>query len=345
MATLVLTITETLRYRGKLGQWSWALHRVSGLGVLFFFILHVVDTSWAVFYPDLYAKAIAVYQSPLFTVGEFILVACVIYHALNGLRIVVFDARPHWWKHQERAALYVILGTAILMIPTFILMAAHVVNHYQDPATVFNLALPEVIESQLPFLIGIGGTFIGGLIISAGWSIVDRPDAKKAGGKRTYKRSAFDSFMWRFMRFSGILIVPLVFGHLAMMHVIQGVFDITKAGHIPVGTFDPNVSGGAAEFVALRWNTMFAGVMIWRIYDALLLTLVAIHAFNGLRYVVNDYIHNKVVQRGALLATLVGCVIIITVGSAALISSSPATTTKILESSQAETTQVISPEK
>ena len=89
MTTLVTTVTESLRYRGKLGQWSWMLHRVTGLGTLLFLALHVVDTSWAAFYPDQYAQAIHEYQSPLFTIGEFALIACVVYHAFNGLRIVL----------------------------------------------------------------------------------------------------------------------------------------------------------------------------------------------------------------------------------------------------------------
>ncbi|MBX3062666.1 MAG: succinate dehydrogenase, cytochrome b556 subunit [Anaerolineae bacterium] len=336
MTTLVLTITETLRYRGKLGQWSWALHRLAGLGVLFFFILHVIDTSWSVFYPELYAEAIAVYQSPLFTLGEFALVAAVVYHGINGLRIVVFDYRPQWWKYQEKGALIVLAVSAVILIPTFLLMGYHVMRFYQEPTTVFDLQIMRVVNSQLPFLIGIAATFVGGIILAGLWSVVDRPGAKKQ-----YKRSSFDTFMWTFMRISGILIVPLAFGHLAMVHVIQGVFDITKAGFVPVGSIDANVTGFAADFVTIRWNTMFAGVLIWRIYDAALLAFVAIHAFNGLRYVVNDYIHNKIINRGAQIAILVGCVILITVGSAAIISTSPRTTAEMLESSQVITDQPV----
>ena len=58
MTSLVTTVTGTLRYRGQLGQWSWVLHRVSGLGTVLFLILHVIDTSWAAFYPEKYEQAI-----------------------------------------------------------------------------------------------------------------------------------------------------------------------------------------------------------------------------------------------------------------------------------------------
>ena len=58
LTSLVLTVRETLRYRGAIGQWSWVLHRLTGVGVALFLALHVIDTSWAVFYPDLYVPLI-----------------------------------------------------------------------------------------------------------------------------------------------------------------------------------------------------------------------------------------------------------------------------------------------
>src|SRR5215831_2602514 len=170
MATLVLTITETLRYRGKIGQWSWALHRISGLGTLLFLFLHVIDTSWSMFYPELYRRAIAEYQSPLFTVGEFALVACVVYHALNGFRIALFDWKPRWWHRQAAAARAVFIGTFLILVPTYVLMGKAVVDHYQT--TAFDLKLQLVIEGQIPFIIGIGAALILGLAAALFYSVI-----------------------------------------------------------------------------------------------------------------------------------------------------------------------------
>jgi succinate dehydrogenase / fumarate reductase cytochrome b subunit len=317
MATLALTITETLRYRGKLGQWSWALHRIAGLGTLLFLFLHVIDTSWAVFYPDLYKEAIAIYQSPLFTVGEFALVACVVYHALNGFRIVIFDYKPQWWHRQADAAKLVLIGTVILLVPTFVLMFNHVLVHYREAG--FDLQLPALISSQSKFALGVVVILILGIAVSAVYSLIPGSNTSKKG-----KTSAYDRFMWTFMRVSGVIIIPLVFGHLAMVHVIQGVFDITTKGMVPVGTtLGPNVTGTAVEFVSLRWNTMFAGVFIWRVYDVCLLVLAVIHGFNGLRYVINDYVHNVIVNRGMQLAILGTAVGLIVVGGLAFLNTIP----------------------
>jgi len=133
------------------------------------------------------------------------------------------------------------------------------------------------------------------------------------------------------MRLSGVLILPLVFGHLAMMHVIQGVFDITGAGIQVVGTDIVNESGSAVEFVGARWNMLVAGVAIWRIYDGLLLALVVIHGFNGLRHVVNDYAHAPLVNRALNWAIVFGAVALIVVGAWALLAGVDETAYQIAE--------------
>src|SRR5215207_8491595 len=280
MASLVLTLTETLRYRGAIGQWSWVLHRLTGLGVVFFLTLHVIDTSWSVFYPQLYVEAIATYQSPLFTIGEFALTFAVVYHALNGIRIVIFDYRPRWWKYQQRAGLIVVALTVVILIPTFILMFGHVLNFYNGEAQV--LGLIRVLTAQLPFVAGFAVAIIGALIF-AGITSVIVPDRRQVGTRAHGSR--LERFWWSYMRISGVLILPLVFGHLAMQHLIQGVFDITTAGSAVVGTNLINDTGTSVEYIADRWNMLVAGVAIWRVYDFALLVLVVIHGFNGLRYV------------------------------------------------------------
>jgi len=324
MASLVLTVRETLRYRGAIGQWSWVLHRITGLGVVFFLVLHVIDTSWAAFYPEQYAHAIATYQSPLFTLGEFALIAAIVYHALNGLRISIFDAKPELWVHQEKAAYAVLGGSVLLLIPVFLLMFADVLEHYNKP-DVFVLPLSEVIAGQLPFIVDMGVAVVGALLLSFLYGLVagnERPErgrAKKGVGstERTIER-----FWWSFMRISGVLIIVLVFGHLAMMHVIQGVFDITAAQSSVVGTTLTNETGTAVEFVADRWGQMLGPIFIWRVYDLFLLGLVTLHGFNGLRYVLTDYTMEwPVLRRAMIYLCTIGAVILLFVGGAALFTS------------------------
>lgn len=286
---------------------------------MLFLILHVIDTSWAVFYPALYERAIASYQSPLFTLGEFGLVACVVYHAYNGIRIAIMDYNPRWWKYQERAAFIVFGITGLTLIPVFVLMFAHVVKHYSDP-NVFIMPLGEVIVEQLPFAVGMAVAAVAALLFSLVSGLVvgsgDKVATKGAKGSRV------ERFWWSYMRISGLLILPLVFGHLAMVHIIQGVFDLTTAGAPIVGTNFVNAQGLAVEFVGSRWSFALAGVAIWKLYDIGLLALVTIHGFNGLRYVLTDYTSfSPMLRRAAVYLCLIGAVVLLVLGGGALLGS------------------------
>lgn len=310
MSSLVLTVSETLRYRGAIGQWSWVLHRLTGLGVVLFLILHVIDTSWSVFYPRLYEEAIATYQSPLFTIGEFALVFAVVYHAYNGLRIAIFDMRPHLWRHQEKAAYAVVGLTIITLIPVFVLMFSHVSDFYGSDEPF--LALDKVIAAQIPFAVGIAAAIVAAIILSGIAGAIAGTEHTPSGSG-----SKLERFWWSYMRVSGLLIVPLVFGHLALMHIIQGVFDITAASHTIVGTDLANQTGTAVEFVQARW-----GLLGWKLYDAGLLALVTIHGFNGLRYVLTDYtMENPLLRRASNYLTIIGAVVLLVVGTGALLGS------------------------
>jgi succinate dehydrogenase / fumarate reductase membrane anchor subunit len=89
-----------------------------------------------------------------------------------------------------------------------------------------------------------------------------------AGG-RVRPRSGLELYAWLFMRVSGILLLLLALGHLAIMHLIHSVDEINFA------------------FVAARWANP-----LWRLYDWLLLALALVHGFNGLRVMVDDYIRS-----------------------------------------------------
>ena len=184
MTTLVLTVKETLRYRGAIGQWSWVLHRLTGVGVVLFLALHVIDTSWAVFYPDLYVKAIAAYQSPIFTIGEFGLVFAVVYHAFNGLRIIIFDYKPELWRHQAQAAVGVLILTLLVLTPVFLGMAGHVVDFYfVEHAIAADRVMDVVVFSiieQLPFLAGFVGVLAAAIVLAAVFSMISGEDSARA---------------------------------------------------------------------------------------------------------------------------------------------------------------------
>jgi succinate dehydrogenase cytochrome b subunit len=88
-------------YKGGLGQWSWAAHRITGVLVLAFLFGHIVDTFAVGFGPELYDETISLYKQWWFKPFEVALIAAVLFHALNGLRIILFDFWPRLAQKQR----------------------------------------------------------------------------------------------------------------------------------------------------------------------------------------------------------------------------------------------------
>ena len=111
-------------YRGQSGHWSWLLHRITGLGVLLFLLVHIVDITLIGFGPKVYNDSIAIFSLPFVRVVSLALIASVLYHAFNGVRIILVDFWPNGYKYQQQL-FYVALALSIIcFIPmAFFVMA------------------------------------------------------------------------------------------------------------------------------------------------------------------------------------------------------------------------------
>ena len=114
---------DYVSYRGRSGQWAWILHRLTGLGVLLFVFLHIVDTSLIGWGPHAYNEAIGLYRMTGFRIGEMILVGAVLYHALNGIRIIVMDFWPRTTVIQKQLLYGVVVAFVALYVPAIYFMA------------------------------------------------------------------------------------------------------------------------------------------------------------------------------------------------------------------------------
>ncbi|MEV6273740.1 succinate dehydrogenase, cytochrome b556 subunit [Nocardia sp. NPDC051832] len=104
-------------YRGDPGMWSWALHRITGVTLFFFLFVHVLDTALVRVSPDTYDQAIETYKNPIVALMEMGLVVCVLFHAFNGVRVILVDFWSKGPKYQT-VMLWVVLGVvALLGIP------------------------------------------------------------------------------------------------------------------------------------------------------------------------------------------------------------------------------------
>ena len=78
-------------YRGREGMWTWVLHRISGVAILFYLFAHVADQALVNVSPEAYDRVMDTYRNPFVGLLELGLAVLIIFHALNGLRIILFD--------------------------------------------------------------------------------------------------------------------------------------------------------------------------------------------------------------------------------------------------------------
>ncbi|MDH6531845.1 succinate dehydrogenase / fumarate reductase cytochrome b subunit [Aurantimicrobium minutum] len=106
-------------YRGYTGMWSWVLHRITGVAIFFFLLVHILDTALVRVSPEAYNAIMSSYKTPLMGLGEIALVGAIVFHALNGLRIILVDFWSKGVKYQ-RAMFWVVLGLWVVLMAGFL---------------------------------------------------------------------------------------------------------------------------------------------------------------------------------------------------------------------------------
>ena len=125
-------------------------------------------------------------------------------------------------------------------------------------------------------------------------------DELSESGGRPRPGSGLELYSWLFMRLSGILLLLLALGHLAIMHLLNNVEVINYA------------------FVARRWASP-----LWRLYDWLLLTLALVHGSNGLRVIVDDYVRRPGLRVASLAAVYGLAAVFLLAGTAVIVFFQP----------------------
>ena len=103
-------------YRGKGGQWSFMAHRVSGFLVFFFLLLHIVDVA-TIRWPAVYDEIHRLYGNVLLRMFEVGLLFALLFHTINGLRIVAVDFFPGQVGNERRLLIGVVALTLLAGVP------------------------------------------------------------------------------------------------------------------------------------------------------------------------------------------------------------------------------------
>ena len=118
---------------------------------------------------------------------------------------------------------------------------------------------------------------------------------RKIQRQASLERSAF-----MFMRMSGIVLLILAVGHMMIQHVLN------SSAHLTL------------QFVADQWDTWG-----WKVYDMLLLIFAYFHGINGLRNVLEDYIHNRSLMKNITTVLAIFAVVTVIWAGFAIVSFNP----------------------
>ncbi len=71
----------------KAGTWGFMLNRITGLGLLLYFVIHMAVLQQLTRGPEAYDGFVSLMKNPVFLVGELLVIAAGIMHGLNGIRL------------------------------------------------------------------------------------------------------------------------------------------------------------------------------------------------------------------------------------------------------------------
>jgi succinate dehydrogenase / fumarate reductase cytochrome b subunit len=111
-----------MRYRVRSGMAAWLLHRAAGIGILLFLFLHIVDITLVGWGPEVFDRLLFIYRALPFRILEVVLLGGVLYHALNGLRIILIDFRRATLGFQRALFLGELAVFTVVFIPAAYLM-------------------------------------------------------------------------------------------------------------------------------------------------------------------------------------------------------------------------------
>ncbi|MBA2508637.1 MAG: succinate dehydrogenase, cytochrome b556 subunit [Nocardioidaceae bacterium] len=114
-------------YRGRDGMWTWVAHRITGVMLFFFLFAHVIDTALVNVSPEAYNTALETYKTPVVALMEVGLVAGVLFHAFNGLRVVAVDFWSQGPRYQRHMSVAVVVIWVALFVP---FVVRHLMNAF-----------------------------------------------------------------------------------------------------------------------------------------------------------------------------------------------------------------------
>ena len=115
-------------YKGHEGQYSWLMHRITGVAIILFLFAHVIDTAVVGWGPHAYNRVVSVYENPVVRLLELGLVAAVLYHSFNGIKILLLDFFPSMTKNIRVMGIVTVVAFVAAMLPITWIMGGQIID-------------------------------------------------------------------------------------------------------------------------------------------------------------------------------------------------------------------------
>ena len=115
-------------YKGRSGMRLYIFHRVTGVALFAYLLIHIISTTLILLGPEIYEGAEAVYKNFYFRIAEIFLMLAVLAHAINGLRIIAIDLWSKGTRYKSHLNYLAMIVFFVIWVPASIKM----VNSYFD---------------------------------------------------------------------------------------------------------------------------------------------------------------------------------------------------------------------
>ncbi len=118
--------------RYRLERYLYTLHRISGLALLFYFLLHIAMNGFRLSSGESWTSLMDIFDTPIVKFGEYLVLAGFTFHALNGLRLILQELgytlgrpKPPVYPYvdaleRRRPIVFVMGGVIIILLVVFI---------------------------------------------------------------------------------------------------------------------------------------------------------------------------------------------------------------------------------
>jgi len=123
-------LKTNFRYHQYSGSWAWILHRITGLGLTAYIYIHIYALTTLTQGEKAFDEEMKLFTTPVFKFLEWVLFSLVLYHAFNGVRIVLVDWANGARYHKKILTVVYGLGVALFIIMGILMFRGPISNMF-----------------------------------------------------------------------------------------------------------------------------------------------------------------------------------------------------------------------